>query len=242
MILSALLPPNPLPPDFSALHIPDGFLSAPVAIAGYVLTGVFLAIAIARTNRQMGDKAAPLMGVLAAFIFAGQMINFPVAGGTSGHLLGGALAAILIGPWGAMITLAAVIAVQALIFQDGGIGALGFNIFNMGIITALIGYAIYVTGSSLAGARAPVRLAGAFVAGWVTVMVSAGLTAVQLAISGTSALSVALPAMLGVHALIGIGEGLITAAAVALVLSARPDLLEDGSRAASPRMSAEVSS
>lgn len=239
MFLSALLPPQPSFPEAWPLHIPDGFLSAPVAILGYLLTAAVLALAIARTNKQMGDKAAPLMGVLAAFIFAGQMINFPVAGGTSGHLLGGALAAILIGPWAAVITLAAVVTVQALIFQDGGLAALGFNIFNMGVVTALLGYVIYMTAAKFR-AQTPVLLGAAFVAGWLTVMVSAGLTAVQLAVSGTSTLGVALPAMLGVHAFIGIGEGLITAAAVGLVLSARPDLLESSSPSVSTRMSAEV--
>lgn len=212
--------------EVSALHIPDGFVSAPVAILGYTLSGVAVGLAVDRTNRRMGEKAAPLMGVLAAFIFAAQMINFPVAGGTSGHLLGGALAAILLGPWAAILVMTAVVGVQALIFQDGGIGALGVNVFNMGVLTALLGYAVYSLWSLLAGERPALLLAGVFAAGWLTVMAAAALTAVQLAVSGTSTLGVALPAMLGVHALIGIGEGLITTAAVALVLSARPDLIE----------------
>jgi cobalt/nickel transport system permease protein len=240
-MLGIIVPPQPAIPEVSPLHIPDGFLSAPVAIAGYVLTAAFVALAISRTNKQMGDKAAPLMGVLAAFIFAGQMINFPIAGGTSGHLVGGALAAILIGPWAAIITMAAVVAVQALIFQDGGLGALGANIFNIGIVTVLVGYAIYMAGASVFRNRPAVRLGAAFVAGWVTVMVSAGLTAGQLAISGTSTLAVALPAMLGIHAIMGVAEGVITAAAVALVLSARPDLVEGPKPPPSPRLSTEAS-
>jgi cobalt/nickel transport system permease protein len=201
-------------------------VSAPVAAVGYALAIVFIALAIRQTNRQMGEKAAPLMGVLAAFIFAGQMINFPVAGGTSGHLLGGALAAILIGPWAAIIAMTAVVSVQALIFQDGGLAALGTNVFNMGVVTSLVGYAIYRFGTSLAAKTPAVRLGSAFAAGWLTVMLAATITSIQLAASDTSALDVALPAMLGVHALIGVGEGLITAAAVALVQTARPDLLE----------------
>jgi cobalt/nickel transport system permease protein len=213
-------------PNVSALHIPDGFLDAPVSIAGYVVTAIVIAIAVKKTNESMGEKAAPLMGVLAAFIFAAQMINFPVAGGTSGHLLGGTLAAILVGPWAAVLVMTSVVGVQALIFQDGGLAALGTNIFNMGILTAFLGYAIYVVWCGAVGDRPQLRLAGVFVAAWVSVMTAAALTSVELAVSGTSALDVALPAMLGVHALIGIGEGLITTAAVAFVLSSRPDLVE----------------
>jgi cobalt/nickel transport system permease protein len=213
-------------PEIGAMHIPDGFLNGPVVGIGYALTAIFLAIAIRQTNKTMGDKTAPLMGVLAAFIFAGQMINFPVAGGTSGHLLGGTLAAILLGPWAAMIVMASVISVQALVFQDGGLAALGTNIFNMGILTVLVGYPIYL----LSGAvfkNPNLRLAGVFAAAWISVIVAATLTSFELAISDTSALDVALPAMLGVHVFIGIGEGLITAAAIAFVLEARPDLVED---------------
>jgi cobalt/nickel transport system permease protein len=222
------------------LHIPDGFVNAPVAVIGYALAAVFLAVAIRQTNRNLGDKAAPLMGVLAAFIFAGQMINFPVAGGTSGHLLGGTLAAIIIGPWAAIIAMAAVVSVQALVFQDGGLAALGVNIFNMGVVTSLLGYAIYMTIARLAPDRPSVRLTGAFVAAWTSVMAAAALTSFQLALSGTSALAVALPAMMGVHAVIGIGESLITVAAVALIQSARPDLLEDRTAGTAPALQGEA--
>jgi cobalt/nickel transport system permease protein len=227
----------PAYPEPSALHIPDGFVSAPVAVAGYAISVVFIAIAVRKASDRAGEKAAPLMGVLAAFIFAAQMINFPVAGGTSGHLLGGALAAILLGPWAAILVMTAVVSVQALIFQDGGLAALGVNVFNMGIVTALLGYAIFMGFNAFAGVKPSVRLAGAFVAGWTTVMVAAALTAFELSISDTSALEVALPSMLGVHALIGIGEGLITAAAIAFVQSTRPDLIEAPQPAPSGRMS-----
>ena len=213
--------------DPPALHIPDGFLSAPVVIVGYAVTAAFILLAVRHTSNNLNEKAVPLMGVLAAFVFAAQMINFPVAGGTSGHLLGGALIAILIGPWAAVIAMSAVVGVQALIFQDGGIAVLGVNIFNMGILTAFIGYAVYTTVARLMPGRPSARIAGAFAAAWLSVMSAAALTSFQLAISDTSPLDVALPAMLGVHALIGIGEGLITVAAVALVQSSRPDLLED---------------
>jgi cobalt/nickel transport system permease protein len=218
--------PPPQPVDPPGLHIPDGFVDAPISIAGYFVAAVAIAWSLRKTNATMGEKAAPLMGVIAAFIFAAQMINFPVAGGTSGHLLGGCLAAILIGPWAAIIAMAAVVSVQALVFQDGGIAALGANIFNMGILTALLGYYLYMIGVKVTGGTPTGRIGSAFAAAWISVMAAATLTSFELAISGTSALDVALPAMLGVHALIGIGEGLITAAAVAFVQSTRPDLLE----------------
>ncbi len=207
------------------MHIPDGFLSVPVATVMYVITAIIVGAAVRQTNRHLKESTAPLMGVLAAFIFAAQMMNFPVAGGTSGHMLGGALAAILVGPWAAVLIMTTVIGVQALIFQDGGLAALGANIFNMGILTAFTGYAVYRTVVGLLRGTRASMLIGSFAAAWISVMMAALLTSAQLAISETSPWSVVLPAMLGVHVLIGIGEGLITAGAVGLVLSARPDLL-----------------
>lgn len=207
------------------LHIPDGFLNAPVAILFYALTAAVLAVAIRRTNQTLDERTVPLMGVLAAFIFAAQMMNFPVAGGTSGHMLGGALAAILLGPWAAIIVMTVVVGVQALIFQDGGLAVLGANIFNMGILTAFVGYGIFRLAVSVGGAKRPALLAGTFIAAWTSVMVAALATSAQLAVSGTSDWNVVLPAMLGVHALIGMGEGLISAGAVAFIMAARPDLL-----------------
>jgi len=211
--------------EFLLLHIPDGFLSAPIAGLMYLLTFAALAGAVWQTNRTLEERTVPLMGVLAAFIFAGQMMNFPVAGGTSGHLLGGALAAILLGPWAAIVVMTAVVGVQALIFQDGGLAVLGANIFNMGVLTAFTGYGIFRLTVRAAGGRRPVLLVGTFVAAWVSVMVAALATTVQLVLSDTSPWGVVFPAMMGVHALIGVGEGLITAGAVAFILSTRPDLL-----------------
>jgi cobalt/nickel transport system permease protein len=170
------------------------------------------------------------MGVMGAFIFAAQMMNFPVAGGTSGHLLGGALAAILLGPWAAILVMTAVVGLQALLFQDGGLAALGANVFNMGVLTAFVGYGVYVLLRPLERAWAPGRVVAAFAAAWVSVEVAAIATSFQLAISDTSPLDVALPAMVGVHALIGIGEGLITAAALSFLLAARPDLVSGAPR------------
>ncbi|MGD9891888.1 MAG: energy-coupling factor ABC transporter permease [Dehalococcoidia bacterium] len=207
------------------LHIPDGFLNAPVAVLFYILTAAILGIAIWRTNQTLDERTVPLMGVLAAFIFAAQMMNFPVAGGTSGHLLGGALAAILLGPWAAIIVMSVVVGVQALIFQDGGLAVLGANIFNMGILTAFVGYGIFRLAITLGGAKRPVVLTGTFVAAWTSVMVAAFATSAELVFSDTSTWDVVLPAMMGVHALIGVGEGLISAGAVAFIMASRPDLL-----------------
>lgn len=208
-----------------AMHIPDGFLSVPVSLFGWALAIGLIAIALGQTKKVLGERQVPLMGILAAFIFAAQMINFPVAGGTSGHLIGGMLAAILLGPWGAVLVMTSVVALQALLFQDGGLLVLGFNIFNMGIVSAFVGYGVYsllgkVTGHSRAG-----NLFNAAVGAWVSVEAAAVAVTLQLVVSGTSPLSVAFPAMVGVHALIGIGEALITVGALAFIQQARPDLV-----------------
>jgi len=208
-----------------ALHIPDGFLSAPVSIVGWVLTIGAIAVAARRAESTMSDRAVPLMGVMAAFIFATQMMNFPVAGGTSGHLLGGALAAILLGPWAAVIVMAAVVGLQALLFQDGGLVVMGANIFNMGVVTVAVGYGTFRLLSPLTRGGGAGFVIAAAIAAWLSVEASAIVTALQLAASGTSPLSVALPAMAGVHLLIGIGEGAITAAALSFIRITSPGLV-----------------
>ena len=208
------------------MHIPDGFISTPVAAAGIAIAVGCVAYAVKATNKKMGEKQIPLMGVLAAFIFAAQMLNFPVIGGTSGHLMGAALAAILLGPWAGVLIMTCVLAVQSLIFQDGGLLALGANIFNMGVVACFIGYYVYGGVILLFGKRKSGVMVGGGLAAWFTVVVAAVFCALELAISGTVPVGVALPAMAGVHALIGIGEGLITAAVLALVLATRADLLE----------------
>lgn len=204
------------------LHIPDGFLSLVVSLLAWLLTIALLGLAIARSRDELGERQVPLMGVMAAFIFAAQMINFPIAGGTSGHLLGGALAAITLGPWAAMLVMASVIGVQALLFQDGGLVVMGANILNMGLLTAVIGYGLY---RAVLGQPPAVRLAAAGLAAWLSVVGAALATSLQLWLSGTALLEVVLPAMLGVHALIGIGEALITVAALSFIWRTRPDLL-----------------
>ena len=205
-----------------ALHIPDGFLNLVISIIFWIATLVMVGLAIVKTNKTLGEKQIPLMGVMAAFIFAAQMLNFPVAGGTSGHFLGGALAAIVLGPWAGILVMTAVVSVQALLFQDGGLLVMGANIFNMGILTAAIGFGLY---RMVVNQNKGVRFTVAGVGAWVSTMAAALLTSLQLWLSGTSRLEIVVPAMLGVHALIGIGEGLITAAALAFIEQTRPDLL-----------------
>ncbi len=208
------------------MHIPDGFLSLSVSIVCWVITAITLSIAISRSNKSLGERQIPLMGIMAAFIFAAQMINFPVAGGTSGHLLGGALAAITLGPWAGMLVMTAVIAVQGLLFQDGGLVVMGANILNMGLVTVAIGYGLYRAAS---GGNRTLKLAVAGIAAWLSVMAGALFTSLQLWLSGTSQLQVVIPAMLAVHALIGAGEALITVAALAFIFQTRPDLLDENS-------------
>ena len=211
------------------LHIPDGFLSFMVSAVCWAISAMILSVAISRTNKSLGEKQVPLMGIMAAFIFAAQMINFPVAGGTSGHLLGGALAAIVLGPWAAMVVMTAVIAVQSLLFQDGGLLVMGANILNMGLVTSVIGYGLY---RAVFGRSRRVRLVVAGFAAWLSVMAGALATALQLWLSGTSNLQTVMLAMLGVHALIGIGEALITVAALGFIFRTRPDLVDEKSASA----------
>jgi cobalt/nickel transport system permease protein len=220
MLASNILPFPPL------LHIPDGFLSVAISVICWVLSIAVVGVSLWRSGNTLGGRQVPLMGVLAAFIFAAQMLNFTVAGGTSGHLIGGALAAILLGPWAAILTMTTVVSIQALVFQDGGLLVMGANILNMAIIAPLVAYGIYRGVTAVAGERRWGLFVGGFAGAWLSVVVSAVATAVQLAFSGTSPLGVALPAMAGVHVLIGIGEGLITVGALAFVAAARRDLLQ----------------
>lgn len=207
------------------MHIPDGFLSVSVSLVLWILSIAAIAVALRRVNRELGERQAPLMGVLAAAIFAGQMLNFTVAGGTSGHLMGAAIATILLGPWAALLVMTAVVGVQALIFQDGGLLALGANIFNMGLVGVTVSYFVYRTFTRLARGQRWGIFAGGFLAGWLSIVIAALAAALQLALSGTSPANVAVPAMGGIHALIGIGEGLITLGALAFLYATRRDLV-----------------
>jgi len=208
------------------MHIPDGFLSAPVAVATGVVAVAAIAVAVKVTNKKMGEKQVPMMGVLAAFIFAAQMLNFPVAGGTSGHFIGAALAAILLGPWTTVLILSSVLVVQCLVFQDGGLLALGANITNMGIIAGFSSYYIYKGIDALFKHKKAGTLVGAGVGAWFSVVLASLVCAAELSISGTSPWALTIAAMGGVHILIGVGEGLITVAVLSLIMAARADLLK----------------
>ena len=224
MLLAIVSPPALDVPATFDLHAPDGFFSVPVALLMWVVAIIVIAVSVQRAGRTFDERAIPLMGVTAAFIFAAQMINFPVLGGTSGHMLGAVLAAVLLGPWAGTLVMASVIGVQALLFQDGGLLALGANIVNMGLVGTIGGYAIYRFVAGLLGGEERGRLPAAAIAAWAAVMLGALATSLELVASGTTTLAVVLPAMLGTHAVIGIGEALITVAALAFIGVTRADL------------------
>ncbi|NLS77796.1 MAG: cobalamin biosynthesis protein CbiM [Chloroflexi bacterium] len=207
------------------MHIPDGFMSPAVSIILWIAAIAGVGYALWRVNRELDERKMPLMGVLAAAIFAGQMLNFAVTGGTSGHLMGAALATILLGPWASIVVMTAVVSIQALLFQDGGLLALGANLVNMALVGSFVSYAVYRIMQRLVGTRRWGALVSGFVAAWLSIVAAALFVGLQLALSGTSPASLALPAMGGIHLLIGLGEGLITVGALALIAATRPDLL-----------------
>jgi cobalt/nickel transport system permease protein len=207
------------------MHIPDGFLDAKTLAVTGALSAGGLAVAARQVNRTLPRNKIPLMGLSAAFVFAAQMLNFPVLGGTSGHLLGGVLAAVLIGPGAAAIVITCVLLVQALIFSDGGLLALGANIFNMAFIGSVVGCVIYrSTRKFLPDLRG--QITAVFFAAWLSTILAAMTCAGELALSGRLPPHVVFPAMISIHALIGIGEGLITSLVILAIARTRPDLLE----------------
>lgn len=209
------------------MHLPDGFLSTTTWVSAWAVSAGGLGFCLRKAGRAMQDRMVPLMGVLSAFVFAAQMINFPVMGGTSGHLLGGVLAAVLLGPWAGASVIACVLIFQCLVFQDGGLTALGANILNMALAGTVGGYFIYRSVAKLRVGRKGI-VTGAAAAAWFSVVIAASLCALELALSGTSPLGLVLPAMAAVHAVIGIGEAMITGLIVAFILRTRPDLIYNG--------------
>jgi len=207
------------------MHIPDGFLDSKTAVATGLLAATGLGVALRQARLHLPPRRVPLLGLAAAFVFAAQMINFPVAGGTSGHLVGGVLAAVLLGPSAAAIVMSAVLIVQCLMFADGGISALGANIFNMGVVGTVGGWAIYYGVSRTVKGLFGCVLAATFAA-WCSTVMAAIACAGELATSRTVGWWVALPAMAGIHMLIGLGEGLVTALVLAAIARARPELLQ----------------
>ncbi|HPH94950.1 MAG TPA: energy-coupling factor ABC transporter permease [Anaerolineaceae bacterium] len=213
------------------MHIPDGFLSVVVSVILWIISLGILFQAVRKTNGTLKERDIPLMGVLAAAIFAGQMLNFPVGGGTSGHLLGAAIAVILLGPWPAVLVMTSVVAVQALLFQDGGLLALGGNILNMAAAGVFVAHFVYTLLRRLTGEHKWGLFVSGFAAAWASIFIAALACALELALSGTSPADVAVPAMAAIHAVIGIGEGLITTGALAFIFTARRDLLEGNAAA-----------
>ena len=226
------------------MHVPDGFIDAGTSLAAGALATGGLAVASRQARDTVDDRRIPLAGVVAAFVFAVQMRSFPGAGGTSGHVLGGVLAAVLVGPWVGSLCLAVVLIVQTL-FADGGLSALGINLVNVALVPTLLGYLLFMTIRTVAPRTRTGLLAAATVAAGMSVVMSAGAFVVEFSIGGSTALPLATvaAAMLPVHALIGIGEAVLTASALGLVLGVRPDLVHgaaklDAAALASPRRKA----
>jgi len=207
------------------MHIPDGFLSTMVSLILWGGSILVVGYSLKRVGQDLGERQVPFMGVLAATIYAGQMLNFSVTGGTSGHLMGAAIATILLGPWASIIIITCVVSIQALIFQDGGLLALGSNIFNMGIVGTTVSYFAYTSLRKLLGEKPWAIFASGFAAAWLSIVVASLAVGLQLALSGTSPANIALPTMGGIHMLIGLGEGAITVGALAFLYTARRDLL-----------------
>ncbi|WP_134764987.1 energy-coupling factor ABC transporter permease [Nocardioides sp. 1609] len=214
------------------MHVPDGFLDAPTSVATGVVAAGVVATSLRKARAELDDRTAPLAGLVAAFIFATQMLNFPVAGGTSGHLMGGAIAAVLVGPWTGLLATAVVFLVQSLLFADGGITALGTNVLLMGAVTVAVGWGVFrAVQTVLPKTTAMVPIAagiGAFASVPVASVAFVGLYAV----GGTADIPLdnLTTAMVGVHLLIGVGEGIITFLAVGSVIAVRPDLVHGARR------------
>jgi cobalt/nickel transport system permease protein len=218
------------------VHIPDGFINASTSLATGAVAAGGVGISLRRAARTLQERQAPLAGLVAAYIFAVQMLNFPVAAGTSGHLLGGVLAAVLVGPWAGCVCVAVVLVVQSLVFADGGLTALGLNITNMAVVGVFGGWAIFLLlRRVLPATRTSVVVASGVAAG-ISVVLAASAFVVEYAVGGTGGVPVGTvaAAMVGVHSLIGIGEGIITALTVGVVLGVRPDLVHGAEHLKAP--------
>jgi cobalt/nickel transport system permease protein len=212
------------------MHIPDGLLSAPICAASAVLSAVAIGAAGSRSRALLGSRAIAWMGVTAAFVFAAQMLNFPVASGTSGHLIGGVLVAALLGPSPAVIVMTSVLVLQCLVFADGGLLALGANVLNMAVVQPVVGYALIraVGGGARAGAAR--RITAVAFGSWIATVVAAAVCAGELALSRIVRPAPALAAMLGVHVIVGLGEAAIAGLVLATILRLRPELADPSHR------------
>lgn len=209
------------------MHVPDGFLDAPTSLATGVVAAAGVAIALKGARRELDDRTAPMAGLVATFVFAAQMINFPVGAGTSGHLMGGALAAALVGPWSAVLCLTVVLVVQALLMADGGITALGTNITLIGLVAVAVGWTVIVVVRRLLPPTAHAIPVAAALGAFLSVPAAAAAFTGLFAIGGQAPVDVGdvLAAMVGWHSVIGIGEAIVTGLVVASVVAARPDLV-----------------
>lgn len=209
------------------MHIPDGFIDLPTSLAFTAVSTAAVGVALKQAKNELSEKTAPLAGLTAVFIFAVQMLNFPVAAGTSGHLLGGALAAVLVGPWVATLALTIVLLLQALLFADGGLTALGLNVFNISILAVWIAYFIFLTLKKLLPKTKFSLIVSSAFAALISVPVSAFGFWVQYAIGGnaTFPLETVLTAMISTHILIGIGEAIITVLTISAIMASRSDLV-----------------
>ncbi|MFL5996760.1 MAG: energy-coupling factor ABC transporter permease [Streptomyces sp.] len=209
------------------MHVPDGFIDAPISAATGVVAAAAVAVSLRGARRELDERTAPLAGLVAAFIFAVQMLNFPVAAGTSGHLLGGALAAILVGPYTGVLCVSVVLLMQGILFADGGLTALGVNITDMAVVTTVVAYAVFRGLVKVLPRRRGSITAASFVAAVLSVPAAAVAFTLIYAVGGTTDVSIGkvATAMIGVHVLIGIGEAAITALTVGAVVAVRPDLV-----------------
>ncbi len=209
------------------MHVPDGFLDAPTSVATGVVATLGVAIALRGAHRELDDRTAPMAGLVATFVFAGQMMNFPVGAGTSGHLLGGALAAVLVGPWTAVLCISVVLLVQALLIADGGVTALGTNITLMALVGVVVGWGVFALVRRLLPSRPSSIAPAAAIGALLSVPVAATVFAALFVIGGTAPVDPArvFAAMVGWHVVIGIGEAVITGLVVASVVATRPDLV-----------------
>lgn len=219
------------------MHVPDGFLDAPTSLVTAAVAAAGIGVALKGARRELDDRTAPLAGLVATFVFATQMLNFPVAGGTSGHLMGGALAAVLVGPYTGLLCLTVVTAVQSLLFADGGITALGTNVVLMGLLTVVGGYAVFRAAQLVLPKRLSMVAPAAALGGIASVVLSAAAFVVLYAVGGVVPIpfDTLLTAMVGVHVVIGIGEAVITFLVVSSIIAVRPDLVHGARRVVAVR-------
>lgn len=220
------------------MHVPDGFIDGPTSLAAGAVAAGGIAVALRKAGEDALESRAAMTGLVAAFVFAAQMLNFPVASGTSGHLLGGLLAAVLVGPWLGSLAITVVLVVQSLLFADGGISALGLNILNMAFVPAFVAYGLFLLARRLLPATRGGVLGATATAAMASVVLAAVAFTVEFAIGGTSAVSLSAvsAAMVGVHVLIGIGEAVITTLTVGAVMATRPDLVYGASGVERPKV------